>query len=78
MSRAHIESRTCAASRPLLDEIDPVAPEPDDLVELRRVLYGLYAILQLHFSQEDEGYLSLVDDHRPARSPASPTERARS
>jgi hypothetical protein len=33
---------------------------------LRRLLYGLHAILQLHFAQEDEGYLSLADDETPA------------
>jgi heavy metal translocating P-type ATPase len=37
---------------------DPVAAE--DVVELRRLLYGLYAILRLHNAQEDEGALSLT------------------
>ena len=37
-------------------------PSADDIIELRRLLYGLHAILELHFAQEDEGYLSLVDD----------------
>jgi len=37
---------------------DPVAPE--DVVELRRLLYGLYAILRLHNAQEDEGAMSLA------------------
>ena len=45
----------------MLDEIDPVTPD-DDIVDLRRLLYGLHAILRLHFAQEDEGYLSLADD----------------
>ena len=35
-------------------------------IELRRLLYGLYAILGLHTAQEDESYLSLADDE-PAR-----------
>jgi hypothetical protein len=39
------------------------------VVELRRLLYGLYAILLLHFAQEDEGYLALDgDDAEAARS----------
>ena len=38
----------------------------DDIVELRRLLYGLHAILQLHFAQEDEGYLTLADDESAA------------
>jgi hypothetical protein len=29
---------------------------------LRRLLYGLHAILRLHTAQEEEGYLSLADD----------------
>jgi len=40
--------------------------DEEDLVELRRLLYGLHAILRLHFAQEDEGYLSLADDETPA------------
>jgi len=39
-----------------------LAIDDDDLVELRRLLYGLHAVLELHFAQEDEGYLSLVDE----------------
>ena len=31
----------------------------DDIAELRGLLYGLYAVLRLHFAQEDETYLSL-------------------
>jgi hypothetical protein len=45
----------------LVDDLPPEGPGEDDLVELRRVLYGLYAVLRLHFSQEDEAYLMLVD-----------------
>lgn len=71
MSRAHVEiiHHIRRVGR-LLDEIDPVDPDPEDLVELRRVLYGLYAVLHLHFAQEDEGYLSLVDEagHDAARA----------
>ena len=32
-----------------------------DLMEMRRLLYGLHAILRLHFAQEEEGYLSLAE-----------------
>jgi heavy metal translocating P-type ATPase len=34
-----------------------------DVVELRRLLYGLYAILRLHNAQEDEGAIALVPAH---------------
>ena len=33
---------------------------------------GLHAILQLHFAQEDEGYLSLADDEPAAAGIAPP------
>jgi heavy metal translocating P-type ATPase len=63
MSRAHVEiAHLVHRLGRLLDETDPDDPDPDDLTELRRVLYGLHAILDLHFAQEDEGYLSLVDE----------------
>ena len=62
MSRAHVEiAHHVRSLGRLLDEIDPANPDEDDLVELRRVLYGLHGILVLHFAQEDEGYLSLVE-----------------
>jgi len=47
-------------ARSVIDGLD-ADPDPDDLVELRRSLYGLHAILLLHFAQEDEGYLSLIE-----------------
>jgi heavy metal translocating P-type ATPase len=67
MSRAHVEiSHLIRRLGRVLDDIDPQRPDADDITELRRVLYGLYAILQLHFAQEDEGYLSLVDEDLPS------------
>jgi heavy metal translocating P-type ATPase len=63
MSRAHAEiAHLIRRLGGILDEMDGQEPAPDDVIELRRVLYGLHAILRLHASQEDEGYLSLVDD----------------
>ncbi|HEY8060118.1 MAG TPA: hemerythrin domain-containing protein, partial [Acidimicrobiales bacterium] len=63
MSRAHVEiAHLVHRLGRLLEETDPTDPDPDDLTELRRVLYGLHAILELHFAQEDEGYLSLIDE----------------
>jgi heavy metal translocating P-type ATPase len=40
----------------LVDRLPDGGPRPDDLHDLRRVLFGLHAILMLHFSQEDELY----------------------
>jgi iron-sulfur cluster repair protein YtfE (RIC family) len=63
MSRAHLEiahlSRVFAQ---LADDIPPEGPDPDDLMDLRRVLYGLHAILRLHFAQEEEAYAWLAAD----------------
>ncbi len=49
-----------------LGEIDPAArggePSDDDLRHLRRLLYGLHAVLVLHFAKEEEIYLPLLDE----------------
>jgi heavy metal translocating P-type ATPase len=66
MARAHIEiSHLARVFRQLLDDLPPVGPTPDDLVDLRRVLYGLYAILRLHFAQEEEAYAWLSSGDEP-------------
>ena len=63
MGRAHQEiAHLARLFGRLLEEMAPDGPDPDDLRELRRVLYGLHATLQLHFAQEDESYLALIDD----------------
>ena len=70
MSRAHIEiSHQIRRLGRLLDGLDPSRPSETDVVELRRCLYGLYALLQLHMAQEDEEYLSLSDEPEPVPTP---------
>ena len=44
----------------------PEGPAPEDLTDLRRVLYGLDAILRLHMAQEEELYFALGDEHPEA------------
>jgi soluble P-type ATPase len=63
MSRSHaeIEHQIGRLAR-LLTDIGTEVPEPEDLVELRRLLYGLYAVLRLHNAQEDEWAFSLLPD----------------
>jgi heavy metal translocating P-type ATPase len=57
MARAHLEIEHLARVYVhLLDDLPPDGPDADDLVDLRRVLYGLHAILRLHFAQEEEAY----------------------
>ena len=46
----------------LITETSESGPEAEDLTDLRRVLYGLDAILQLHMAQEEELYLTLSDE----------------
>jgi iron-sulfur cluster repair protein YtfE (RIC family) len=36
-------------------------PLRDEHRELRRILYGLYALVKLHFAKEEEIYLPLLD-----------------
>ena len=57
MERAHMEIEHLArVFGHLLSDLPPEGPGGDDLVDLRRVLYGLHAILRLHFAQEEEAY----------------------
>lgn len=39
--------------------------EPGQVDDLRACLYGLYAVLHLHFLQEEEGYFTLADTDLP-------------
>jgi len=45
----------------LVEELPPEGPTPDDWPDLRRMLYGLDAILRLHMAQEEELYASITD-----------------
>jgi hypothetical protein len=56
-----------------VSEIPEEGPAPEDLNDLRRVLYGLDAILRLHQAQEEELYMTLGDEHPTAPERASAT-----
>ena len=56
MSRDHLEVATMAGQ---LER----AVEEGDLQMVRRLLYGLYHVLRLHFAKEEEIYLPLLDEH---------------
>ncbi len=63
MARAHVEiSHLTRIYGRLLDQMPEEGPTADDMTDLRRVLYGLYAILRLHFAQEEEAYAWLSSD----------------
>jgi heavy metal translocating P-type ATPase len=74
MSRAHAEiEHQVGRLRRLLGDLPADGPaDPTDVVELQRLLYGLYAVLRLHNAQEDEGMFSLVPDAPPAGRPRAP------
>jgi hypothetical protein len=74
MSRTHAEiEHLISRLHRLLNGLEKDA-RPEDIIELRRLLYGLYAILRLHNALEEEGAFSLVPDDRS--QPAKQTSRA--
>ena len=61
LSRTHAEiEHQVGRLRRLLTDLDNDTVQPEDVVELRRLLYGLYAVLRLHNAQEEESAFSLV------------------
>ena len=70
MSRGHVEiAHHINRLGRLLDQLPDAGPDEDDLMEMRRLLYGLHAVLRLHFAQEEQSYLSLAGPE-PAPGPA--------
>jgi heavy metal translocating P-type ATPase len=70
MSRGHAEiAHQARMLGRLLDEAKQYGPELADLIDARRILYGLHAILRLHFAQEEEAYMSLVETESAQRRP---------
>lgn len=60
MSRTHREIfHLVELFRRQVAELPTAGPDPADVRDLRRTLYGLHAILKLHFDQEEELYASL-------------------
>ncbi len=59
MSLAHTEIlRQIRRLGLLLDSIGPNGPDAIEIAELRDLLFGLHAVLELHTAQEDHSYLS--------------------
>ena len=63
MLRAHVEIerlvRRCVGT---VAALPADGPSPSDVTELRRLLYGLHAVLLLHTAQEDDAYLSIAPE----------------
>lgn len=63
MSRAHREIfHLVDTFQRQVADLPVGGPVPADITDLRRTLYGLHAILRLHFDQEEELYASLDGD----------------
>ena len=62
MSRDHAEvSELTGRLRVLRPQICTSGFDADKTKELRRLLYGLYTLLKLHFAKEEELYLPMLD-----------------
>lgn len=60
MSRGHREIfHLVEVFRRQIEELPPEGPAPADVLDVRRTLYGLHAVLRLHFDQEEELYASM-------------------
>jgi len=56
-------ARLTAELAALKDQLDAHAPTQADLLTLRRLAFGLHALVTLHFAKEEEVYLPLLDAH---------------
>ena len=63
MTRDHVEVGTLANELGVvrMEVVDDQEPPPAVRREARRVLYGLYALVKVHFAKEEEIYLPLLD-----------------
>ncbi len=74
ISRTHVEiEHQVGRLRRLLDELDDERVTSEDVIEIRRLLYGLYGVLRLHNAQEEEGAFSLL----PAQAATGEASRHR-
>ena len=62
MSRDHVEvGRYIEELAALKKDIGGAALNAEQVKSLRRVLYGAYALVKLHFAKEEEVYLPILD-----------------
>ena len=62
MSRDHVEvDRLTAELGDLLIKLDRAAITDEQANSMRRILFGLYALVKVHFAKEEEIYLPLLD-----------------
>lgn len=71
MRRDHVEVGKLTTELGMLhEELASDGGSPFLYRELRRVLYGLYALIDLHFAKEEEVYLPILDAHLSAEQAA--------
>lgn len=64
MSRDHKEvERLTAQLASLRDQVQGPTISVEQAHDLRRLLYGLYTLVKVHFAKEEEVYLPLLDSH---------------
>lgn len=64
MSRDHVEvGRYIEELASLKEKMNETAITLEQTQSLRRVLYGVYALLKVHFAKEEEVYLPILDQH---------------
>ena len=64
MSRDHVEvSRLTEQLKHLRSQALAANLATAQITDLRRLLYGLYALVKVHFAKEEELYLPLLDAH---------------
>ncbi|MEO3799311.1 hemerythrin domain-containing protein [Nonomuraea sp. B1E8] len=67
MSRDHVEvGRLAHELSTLHDAVDREGLNNERRAALRRVLYGLYTLVKVHFAKEEEIYLPLLEQRLPA------------
>ncbi|NXY98497.1 hemerythrin domain-containing protein [Streptomyces sp. BR123] len=67
MSREHVEVGRLARELDTLREaVDRDGLNDERQAALRRVLYGLYTLVKVHFAKEEEIYLPLLEERLPA------------
>ncbi|HEY6957522.1 MAG TPA: hemerythrin domain-containing protein [Candidatus Limnocylindria bacterium] len=62
MSRDHLEVGRLTDELAALRGFAEAEPDAQRANELRRVLYGLYALVRTHFAKEEEIYLPILDE----------------
>ena len=67
MRRDHVEvGRLTAELGTLRAQLVGTALDPAQAKALRRILYGLYALVSVHFAKEEEIYLPILDQRLSA------------